>query len=642
MDVYAELIAQIGISKDEHASKYAIKRLWELLKEEDGSASHLCKVCPTQSELFKLWDLGVTKNAPPNYVESFCNIFRALLHEDGVGLAERLLHPKRVRVIHSLLSSGNRTKISCGLLLLNDIAQGGSSNVSLILRNIDFSLNALKIVGIPPKVAGGTIMNAAIFGEDGEYAYKLWKSGELSKMPTRAAYLEFFKSMLIQCSTMKIPEILAIKHFSNSALNYLSKDPYYVQEALLKVVQKYVMDQNLYVITPSTKAMAMSERFVSQLAQTIQQASEVLHGNEDISSHVGNVINQASDILIQLLSCPDHGIVPYKNIECFFSKHLDHYHSEKVKSLLHSLKPATCKEHAQILREIFSKNPIISIFYLTKCSIDFDSKKVTSNLVHMSIVIVAFDAFIAHIRQLGSDCPFNQDMVLSNWKRVTTGQIVSKTGLSKSVQHSMVLISHTTVVYLSRLLETLSVILELAHSHFDVNDFEIFRDKISKYSKEYLPDLQIIIAYHTKIKNDHSRRNTHRSRKLTGILRLLRLWIDLFPEVVLESNIVIESIIPSDIGCVHVENQREYIETLQQVSSSPKAMALNPVVGAMFKLSIDKRKFTKVYNMRYEWILKQMNSTYLFYDGAASARIWASNAIKYEMQFLQTMLFFIV
>ena len=622
MDVYGELLAQIGVSKDENGSKYAVKRLAELMKE--GQARQLYDACPTQTELLKLWDLGVTKNGTPHYVENFCRIFIFLLEIDGNGVGERLLHPKRVRIFHSLLSSGNRTKISSGLLLLKHIALGGSGNVARIMKHVDFSLKAFTVVGVPPKVSGGTLMNAAIAGSDGEYAQTLWMSGDLAKMPTRAAYIEFFKAMVEQCTSMKLAELLTIKNFLGNALHYLSKDPYHVQEDVLKVVQKYILDQDGYVLTPPTKGMILSEKFLSQLAQTIQQAAERLEGN--VEEKVENVLSLASHTLIRIVSDPNIGVVSAQG--SFMSMSLEH--GTKAIGLLCSLKPTGCKEHFRVMHAVFSKNAFVAGLYLKKVSLDLDPKKTTSCLINMSLVIMAFEALLSQIQSGEAEGTLDLDVIFKNWKYVSPGEGVSKTGLSKCLQHPVRLISYTTVMYLTRVLQTLSAILDTVQR--DDKAYIGFRDKITSYSRKRLPDVQIVIACHAKI--DSSSPSSERVQHLSGILQLLRLWITLFPEVLLESNIHIESILPSTIMQMHIDNQREYADIVRQATTTPRSMTLNPVVGTIAKITLQEPESSNIYQTNLKWLVKQMDGTGVLYDAPVSGMIWVSRALQYVVDLL--------
>lgn len=628
MDVYGELLAQVAVSKDENGSKYAIKRLAELVKE--GDVGRLYNACPKQTELFSLWDLGVTKNATPHYVENFCTIFHYLLDVDGEGVGERLLHPKRVRIIHSLLSSGNRTKISSGLLLLKHIAGGGSVNVNCILKNIDFSLNAIKVVGIPPKVSGGTMMNAADMGADGKYAYSLWTCGDLSKMPTRAAYIEFFKSMVVHCHPVKLAELLTIKHFMNGAINYLSKDPYYIQQDILQVIQRYVLDQNPYTLTPPTKGKVISDKFLSQLAQIVQQASERQGDNQDDVAQ--NVLYLATTMLSKLLSDPNYGIVSYDGIDVLFSKRLEDCQCQKAVSLLHAIKPAACKELCRLMHTVFGQNPVVAALYLRKVSIDIDPKKLTSCLINLSVMIMAFDALLSQIHSVGRQSSLDQGVVLQNWKILSKVEGISRTSLSKCLQHKVSLISHTTIVYMTRLLETLSAVLNHVQSCCGTDDYVTFRKTMATYATKGMPDVQIIIACHAKLVADHKSSCSCRSQKLSGVLHLLRIWITIFPEVLLESNISIEKIVPSDIHEMHPQNQREYIDMVQQASSCPRSVALHPVLGTMLKLYLHETN-SDLYQTNLKWFMKQLQGTHLFYDGPMSCITWASTTLRYVSSF---------
>lgn len=61
MDPLNELLAQLRNSKDENGSRYAVKRLAEMLKEDEGTAVQLMRKSSNLEEVFNLWDLGVSK-----------------------------------------------------------------------------------------------------------------------------------------------------------------------------------------------------------------------------------------------------------------------------------------------------------------------------------------------------------------------------------------------------------------------------------------------------------------------------------------------------------------------------------------------------------------------------------------------------
>lgn len=622
MDVYGELLGQIGVSKDENGSKYAIKRLAELVKE--GQARQLYDACPTQTELFKLWDLGATKNGTPHYVENFCTVFIFLLQIDGNGVGARLLHPKRVRIIHSLLSSGNRTKISSGLLLLKHIALAGPCNVARIMKNVDFSLKAFTVVAVPPKVTGGTLMNAAIGGVDGEYAHTLWTSGDLAKMPTRAAYIEFFIAMVEQCAPMKLADLLTIKNFLGNAVNYLSKDPYFVQQDVLRVIQKYILNQDEYVLTPPTKGMILSDKFLSQLGQTIQQAAERLDANLE-EEKVENVLSLSSRILTRILSDPNIGVVSEQG-SCI-SKSLEHGQGKKAVGLLRSLKPTICKEHYRVIHAVLNMNAFLSALYLKNVSLDLDPKKTTSCLINISMVIMAFDGLLSQIQsEEAGGLRDHLDVIFQNWKYISPGEGVSKTGLSKCLQHPVRLISHTTVMYLTRVLQTLLAILDGVQRDCNDKAYIQFREKLTTYSRKMLPDVQIVIACHSKI--DSSSPRSERVQYISGILQLLRLWITAFPEILLESNINMESMLPSTIKQMHIVNQREYADIVRQAITTPRPMTLNPVVGTMAKITLQEPESSNVYQINLKWLAKQIYEIGLCYDAPNSGMIWVSRVLQ--------------
>lgn len=81
MDALVEVLAQIRHSKDENGSRYAVKRLAELVRDEEGFVAKLAARSPGQGELFHLWDLGLVKvgdmDACRNISGDYYGVFRA-------------------------------------------------------------------------------------------------------------------------------------------------------------------------------------------------------------------------------------------------------------------------------------------------------------------------------------------------------------------------------------------------------------------------------------------------------------------------------------------------------------------------------------------------------------------------------------
>jgi hypothetical protein len=71
MDPLTELLAQLRNSKDENGSRYAVKRLAEMLKEDEGTAVQLMRASANLEEVFSLWDGGVSKvcELPDTYIK---------------------------------------------------------------------------------------------------------------------------------------------------------------------------------------------------------------------------------------------------------------------------------------------------------------------------------------------------------------------------------------------------------------------------------------------------------------------------------------------------------------------------------------------------------------------------------------------
>jgi hypothetical protein len=421
----AELFGVIGSSKDENGSKYAVKRLSELLVAKDTVRLHDLLVGTAEeskAQLLRLWDQGVAKNASPQYVEQFCLIFKQLR------MGTDLVHPKRIRIVHSLLSSGNRTKVSCALLALKGVP------VPIILERVDFSLGALDKIGVPPKVTGGKLMNATDSGQDGDYANRLWRSRDLAKRPTRVAYVDLFRYMLRECDPRTLSVVFSLRNFAGGALGYVSKDPFDAQEDMLSAIKECVLDLDDVVMTPISKWNALSGgKFLTQVSQVIEQCCERLKEQSAGDAEkadlnlVRRVLELASDILCDT-------VIAFSGTRSgkrsMFWRGL---HELRPIRALMLLRPLKCHEHARIMHRTFQRSPLIAAMFLRDVSIDLDAKKTTSYIINASLLISAFDAVTRGMLDIES---VSQNRILDVWKSIYPIRGVSKIALSRGLQHS--------------------------------------------------------------------------------------------------------------------------------------------------------------------------------------------------------------
>ena len=538
-----------------------------------------------------------------------------------------IIEKRRIKYIHSLLSSGNRTKVSCGLHLLTAIAKRGSSHVSGILERVDFSLGAVKVIGVPPKVSGGKLMNAADSNADGEYAVKLWNSNELSKKPTRAAFVGFFMAMIEHCDLLDLPFVLHLKHFVTNVLKYCSKDPYPVQKVMLEMIDRRVLKQPNVVLTPPTIAAVLPDNFLSQLAQIVQQSWIRVNDEDGLCEQVMEI---ASGMLTNLLSEPRYGIIPMDSVpwDVFNNGKIDHSGRQRATKLLMSLKPAHCRAHLMIFRKVFARDPIIAALYLQRVPFELDAKKLSLFVMNMSLLVMCHVSLAAVLKRRPRNTSHCWDSILYNWESISSPKGVTKSGLSKLLQHPTSFVSHVTVVYLIHILKTLSVLLDGIRDELDK------KRAMLQCTKGIVPDFQLVIAYHTKCLTILEEKDPGRRwRQLSGALELVGLWVRLFPESLAEANFHVDKLIPPNIERLNIQNQSKYLEILCETRYDSRLTHLSPAFDLVLKMALHSKSDSTIHNLCFRWLLEQLNDSKIFYDSNASSYSWLSNALRYDALF---------
>ena len=591
-----ELAAVIRNSKDENGSKYAVKRLREMLSETGGGLPRADDECAGGStdldlsaSLLKLWDTNVVKNASPTYVLNYTTIFRLL------NVTTPLLHPSRVRIVHSLLSSGNRTKVTCALRIVQACCST-PLGISYVLANLDFSLAALVTVGTPPKVSGGKLLHAALDTPDGAYARRLWRERDVSKVPTRVALVELFVAMVRGACCVEngvmVGKVFGLKGFVGVSLGYVSKDPWEVQEEVLGVLEGLIGSSSV----AASAALALSAcqwlgegRFAGQLGVVIEQACGWLEdrgANEDVGGVRGETVRRVLELASGLLRRVVLGSVdvrggvlsprrePNTVPMWYLAERLNGVPKAFTKVLV-GLRPARCCEHGRVMQRVFAGSSAAAALYLRDAVVQsLDLKKVATYLVQTSVLVGAYDGlsrWVEGVRDVaggGRTCRLPYLDVANIWRAVFPAGGVSKVVLTKGLQHSQPLVAHATVVLLDAMLEALEGIVGIIEGSDGkkilsaTDQRRVVLEGLLEHSKRYLPGVQVVIGYHAKIDFESLREDT-RSHKLSGILRLLRRWARLFPHAFVEENVQMERLLLQErVLHLHPENRLEVVQVL--------------------------------------------------------------------------------
>lgn len=570
------------------------------------------------------------QNASPQYVENLCFVLESLMKHPGATgehVCEQLIHSRRIRILYNLLSSGNRTKVSCGLILMTCVADHGAPYVTRILKHFDFSLNALKVVGVPPKVSGGKMMNAADDEGDGMYARRLWDSEDLSKRPTRVAFVQFFKSMVSNCDELRLPLLLSMKYFASNVMHYISRDPYDAQMMVLSLVKTFILEQPSDVLTPPTKAAVFSEKFIGQLVAIMQRSGDDNGADE--------VAHEASLLLTKILTDTSLGVADGKTSlqECLFYENLSAAKSYKRRVLkcLLGIKPGPSHRIFLLLQHVFESDPLVAMLYLSEMPLDIEPRETSSFAANSAITIIALDSVITGLNQITSVDLFERQVLLANWKAVMSSKI-SKASLSKGIQHSAPFVAHASALMFERILESLNRVLGFLERADEMERIDSIADKLRQVARKHVPDIQLVVAYHSKVCDDQSD-NPQRSMRRSGSLNLLRAWIRAFPESLAESNVQIDKLVPDNIGVLHPQNQKEYIQLMNTASQYSKTSALSPkfesVLKRLSEIRVGKGDPEGVSSLCHQWLVEQLYSTRIFCQGTSGALVWLDNLPAY-------------
>eukprot|EP00890_Picochlorum_soloecismus_P002712 jgi/Picsp_1/3441/NSC_06279-R1_urb1 ribosome biogenesis 1 homolog len=629
------------VSKDETGSKRAIQELVSALEGEDGEQAcrNLLQCSPKLEELFALWDKGVLKNATHQYVETFCLALRHVLTLSNAcrnnrtdeetfvcDLGAQLITPSRIKTFYALLSSGNRTKVSSSLLLLDQVAESCKYGVYDILKTFDFSLSSLKAASAPPKLAGGKMGHAQGDKKSFEYVEALWTSNDLSRRPTRLAFLKLFMSLLRNSGDYTLPRLLQLKPVFAYALQYMSKDPQWVQYELVLCLQDSLLKQHKNIVNPGMRYAVFTEKALSEFSIVVQQAT---HGDNEMLAETAARVIQV--ILLDGIDQPDHGfraLIRRRNAR-FLSK----------------IRPWESSHFMHIIQETTMHDHLLIPLYLKEMKYDFEPKE-SPEWVTMTGVL---SMLLKPLHQKGLNYLKKNifDLEILSELLNAIGSIrfcLRKSSMSKGLQHSSMLVECIVANLLSCILIALEPIIRVLEKLKTQNVLQKRRKSlegsISKAMaslKSIMPDLQTAVTFHGKIFGAQA--NTGAIQKQWSI-QLLTSWFKMYPEDFIESNIHREKFVYDRDALLDPSVRQQYINFIttdhyhhllssestsykiddsSQFSHIPACLSQVLCLAASRDLKPDQVAKIK------RWTLQQMHTTAIFDSFPAEASCWVDS-----------------
>jgi len=583
--------------------------------------------------------LSLLQTATHQYVETFCLALRHVLSLSNSrdnstiesDLGGQLITPSRIKTFYALLSSGNRTKVSSSLLLLDQVVASCKYGVYDILKTFDFTLKGLKAASVPPKLAGGKMGYAQGDKRSVEYIEALWSSSDLSRRPTRLAFLKFFMSLLRNSGDYTLPRLLQLRPLFAYALQYMSKDPRWVQYELVNCLQDNLLEKHRNIVTPGMRSSIFNEKALSELAIVVQQAT---HRDDEMLADIAVLLIQA--ILLDGIDQSDHGFHAMSR-------------RRNLRFLL-QIKPWESSYFMHIIQETVRHDHLLIPLYLKEMKFDFEPKESAEWVTMMGVLSM----LLKSLHQKGLSYLKNNIFDPEMWTELSNaiGSVrfcLRKSALSKGLQHSSVLVESIVANLLSCILITLEPIVKVAEK-FKAQSLYQGRHKsldesVSKAMaslKSIMPDLQTAVTFHGKIFGAQA---TNESIQKQCSIKILTLWFRMYPEDFIESNISREKFVYDMIALQDPSVRQQYISFITtehrllevtiakrdncfQFSHIPACLSQVLCLAASRDLESDQLAEIK------KWTLLRLYNTAIFDPFPAEASCWLDSIPRFVILFI--------
>ena len=582
------------------------------------------------------------QNATHQYVENFCLALRHVLslsstfgkdrNDEEISVCDfgaQLITPSRIKTFYALLSSGNRTKVSSSLLLLTEVVNSCKYGVYDILKTFDFSLSGLKTASIPPKLAGGKMGHARGDINSLEYVEALWKSEDLSRRPTRLAFLKFFMSLLRHSGEQTLPRLLQLKPLFAYALQYISKDPQWVQYELVQCLQGNLLERHKNIVSPGMRYDLFTEKALSELAIVVQQAS---HGDNELLAELAAHLIKA--ILLDGLDQ---------------SYHASHALSRRrnLRFLL-QIRPWESSHFMHLIQEIGRHDHSLVSLYLKEMKYDFEPRENSDWITMMGVLSMLLHS----LHQKSHSCLNNDTFEPEAWSELLNAVssirfCLRKSSMSKGLQHSSMLVASMVANLLSCILLALEVLF-LVIEKFKMQRILQERHKLLDGSlctamsslRSIMPDLQTAVAFHGKI---FGARFSAGAIQKTWSIKILTLWFKLYPGDFIESNISREKFVYDTVELQTPLVRQQYIEfitakyyhhslsegKINEINDSFQLGHIPACLSQVLCLAANRDLESDQSSKIKKWALQQMYNTAIFDSFPAEAFCWLDSIPRF-------------
>ena len=417
----------------------------------------------TLSTLFTAWP-----SSPPPHpkIQSACSF-----------LATSLL-PRRLPSIYAHLSSQQRNRCSATLLLLSSIVSTGPFHTSEFVRTFDFSLPSLSLLSRPRPTSKPQQQHRERNPNDDQRTVQT---------PTRVAFTTLLTALLRTADAQTLQEVVRIKPILGNILAHLSTDPVHTQVEILKLIRKRVL-------SISSLGDVFTESILGQFAIILARTEGAEEGGEeDGEEGAQKELKQQChqlvfSILLSLCTDPVFGVVRGNSNTTTNNKRLLRFLQQKIK-------PSESAAHGELFRAAIShsnknnnNNNNNSVAEILLASFPFAMEPTSAGkwVVHASLLC----ALIRAVFLPSAPTPTDTDIDVA--LKCIFPSCLTRSSLSRGVQHSNGLVRHATLCLLSHMLMALERVVQGRTGESSLDE------KIVRTAKTRLPDIQSIIAQLTR------------------------------------------------------------------------------------------------------------------------------------------------
>jgi len=398
---------------------------------------------------------------------------------------------RRMKFVYSHLSSGQGGRAKSTLHLLTSIANLGRVTTRKLIDVFDWKFTGFQRLARPDTTGKWTPREQSDFGS------------------ARMFFVKWVLSLLENADIRGTIQILSARQLVGPFLGHVGADPEELQLQILKFVACAVLSIN-HKLPAKVCRSIFSEGFLSQLVLVTSQDTDhlgILWKNSTIA--LKSVATIGTFLLVEACTSTEHGLL--SNVKSESS--LVEPGAKRLLRALHLLQYNSFVNHLLILKFVLKEVPVLSVGFLATFPQTVEPRLSQSWFTTISLLGYAVKCArgcslpfhgIIGMHGMGS-APVDGSNLRSLLRRIIP-KSVSRSSLSRGLQHSSALVSFATLVLLENMLKTASHINQSLEREWNSSSseamsryFQLLHVKFGCALKESIPDPQVIVGIHQAV-----------------------------------------------------------------------------------------------------------------------------------------------